>query len=603
MDAYPASPKARQQTPFAGHPAHLHLRRLQQALLDAKAVRRHPHLLVTGSIGKGRWASVPWAALLDRRLTTSAQSGLYVSYLFAADMSAVHLCLGFGTSGKPSPALAAEGPALPYDVANWQARPGVQALRAFGFTFQQPQLHADRGLGVDYPRAVIAHKAYPREQLPPDPALEQDLGNVLHLYDEAVKSLAPAQSSPAVPPPPAQEPPRLYRVSLSGYRSFEGFDSGELGALSVLIGPNGAGKSNFLDFLRFLRFAATHHPLPPALDPQAEGRELFFAGSPPRLSWELHFAWGENREVVHVARFTGSQGGFSLQRELLEERWPNGSFSYLEVANGMIIVARAGLPEPDNEQILGRQHISFGHQLQGLWLARLRGPGQDAPGIVAETMAGWGFFGNLDVGPHGPARRPCLVQPQPQLAEDGSNLAAVLFHMQNQAHLTPESAWDELQLQLGLLVPGFRQLRAEVTAPGHVGTFWEEEGWSKPLSLAEVSDGTLRLVYWLTLCFAPQVPPLVLADEPDAGLHPRVLPTLAQLLQRLAERTQVIIITHSPYFLAHFPLSAILVAGKEKGRTLFRRPGNSKALQQLLKETGDAGLADLFIAEGLELFP
>ena len=562
--------------------------------------------MATGSVGQGGWATVPWVALLDPKITTSAQWGLYVAFLFAADMSAVHLCLAFGVSRKPAPAQAAEEHTLAYDVAAWQARPEVQGLQSFGFRFDPPDLKADRGSGAAYPTAVIAHKPYPRRNLPEDPALERDLQALLGVYDHAVRSFAPASAGVTFPPPPPQEQLLLSHVELSGFRSFEGFDSGELGSLNVLIGPNGAGKSNFLGFLRFVPFAATHPDLPPALDPMAEGRELFFADGPPRLYWKLRFAWGKGREVIYQAHFTGPQGAFHLQQERLEERWSKGSFSYLDLENNRLQLNEMVGRNEDGEPIYRQPMLQMmPGQMRGLWLARLRGGGRgDLPEALADTLAGWNYFGSLDTGPQAPAGRPCLLQRQPQLAPDGSNLAAVLFDMQTEAGTSPDTPWDELQLQLRILVPGFRQLRAEASeTPGYVRAVWEEVGWRKPLSLAEVSDGTLRLLYWLTLCLAPQVPPLVMADEPDAGLHPRVLPTLAQFLQSLAQRTQVVITTHSPYFLSQFPLAAVVVVLKEEGRTRFQRPGDSRALRELLQETGNAGLAQLFIGEGLELFP
>ena len=606
LESYPSSPEARHRPPSADHPARQALRVLQQALLQTQAVRRRPQILVTGSVGKGGWAAVPWVALLDPRITTSAQSGLYVAFLFTADMSAVHLGLIFGVSRKPAPARAAEEQTPAYDVAAWQARPEVQGLQSIGFRFDPPDLKADRGIGAAYPTAVIAHKPYPRRDLPEDPTLERDLEALLGVYDAAVRSLAPAPAAVAFPPPPPQEQLLLSRVELSGFRSFEDFDSGELGSLNLLIGPNGAGKSNFLDFLRFVHFAATHPDLPPALDPLAETRELFFAGGPTRLHWKLHFAWGKRREVIYQAHFTGPQGAFHLQQERLEERWPEGSLSYLESENNQLKLIQVVGRNEDGEPIYRQptQQIVPG-QRRGLWLARLRGGGRgDLPEALSDILAGWSYFGGLDTGPQAPARRPCLLQRRPQLAPDGSNLAAVLFDMQTEAGTSPETPWDELQLQLRLLVPGFRQLRAEASeTPGYVRAVWEEVGWQKPLSLAEVSDGTLRLLYWVTLCLAPQVPPLVMADEPDAGLHPRVLPTLAQFLQSLAQRTQVVLTTHSPYFLSQFPLAAVVVVLKQEGRTRFQRPGDSQALRKLLQDTGDAGLAQLFIGEGLELFP
>jgi hypothetical protein len=54
------------------------------------------HHIIKGSVGQGKWATVPWVAIMDTRLTTTTQSGIYVVYLFAGDGSSIYLTLNQG---------------------------------------------------------------------------------------------------------------------------------------------------------------------------------------------------------------------------------------------------------------------------------------------------------------------------------------------------------------------------------------------------------------------------------------------------------------------------------------------------------------------------
>jgi predicted ATPase len=100
---------------------------------------------------------------------------------------------------------------------------------------------------------------------------------------------------------------------------------------------------------------------------------------------------------------------------------------------------------------------------------------------------------------------------------------------------------------------------------------------------------------------APSIPPLICLDEPELGLHPRVLPILAGLLRIAAARSQILVATHSPYLLSQFTLDEIAVMRKENGRAVFVRPGNSKALRREIEELGGEALSQLHISDELEV--
>jgi predicted ATPase len=216
--------------------------------------------------------------------------------------------------------------------------------------------------------------------------------------------------------------------------------------------------------------------------------------------------------------------------------------------------------------------------------------------MLREYISGWRFYSAYGIASD-QLRRTVPVQQEPVLAEDGSNLAAVLHYLLTE-HL---SILDELQQHLASVAPGFRGLTVKARGgPGEVMAFWREAGVDGDLSLADLSDGLLRLICWMVLCLQPNPPSLICIDEPDQGVHPRTLPILAGLFEKACERTQLLVATHSSYFLTQFDLSQVAVMRKEDGEAKFLKPHDSDILHDMLADFGPDEVERLHRSDELE---
>ena len=102
--------------------------------------------------------------------------------------------------------------------------------------------------------------------------------------------------------------------------------------------------------------------------------------------------------------------------------------------------------------------------------------------------------------------------------------------------------------------------------------FLEEEG-GRQIPVGRLSDGTLRYFCLLAILLDPEPPPLVAIEEPELGLHPDVIPHLAELLLEASERMQLVVTTHSRMLvdaLSGVPES-IVVCSKVDGETRMER--------------------------------
>lgn len=387
--------------------------------------------------------------------------------------------------------------------------------------------------------------------------------------------------------------PRINAIEISGYRPFSGFKANP-GELTVIIGANATGKSSLFDLLRFVSFAASN-PLPPEIDPQSAGRALFHSGGPERFSFGLVVDLGQRKPLRYEAEIQGPVGTPRVLRERLATTEPLADieaqpFVFLDFNAGK------GVVRDPLERELRRPEWTV--QPNEFALRRALDPTLVTLSRFQGFISSWRFYSGFDVSGSALVRRPVPTDPSPTLSEDGANLSAVLFSLMTE-HV---EVWQELETHLRSAIPGFQSIWVKPRGgPGTVMGTWREQGVKEELTLADLSDGTLRLLCWATLCLAPKIPPLICIDEPELGLHPRVLPILAGLLRLAAARSQVLVATHSPYLLSQFSLEEIAVMRKEDGRAVFVRPSDSQALKREVDELGGAALSQLHISDELEV--
>ena len=178
---------AARQTAFTGtHPINAIFHSLVQRLQASTAVQKYPTLRTRFSTGQGNWARVPWIAVMDERITTSTQSGVYCVYLFREDGTGVYLTLAQGVTEPQRRLGAAAGKAELRTLAN-KVRASLGHLLAMGFsTADDIDLHTGAGLGSDYETSTIAYKLYERDSVPDDQALFDDLAALVDAYESSV---------------------------------------------------------------------------------------------------------------------------------------------------------------------------------------------------------------------------------------------------------------------------------------------------------------------------------------------------------------------------------------------------------------------------------
>jgi predicted ATPase len=444
------------------------------------------------------------------------------------------------------------------------------------------------------------------------------------------------------------------RLIIQRFRSLAKVDC-KLAPLSVFIGPNGSGKSNLLDLLSLLAESANGR-LSEGVARRGGFDEILHRGSHGDLAIEMHFQPThpfavEKYPVVFKVQLRKSGSNPHVWFEQVSKDGPNspplilmkrdkGGCIFRSVTTG--VLEKIGEKDKVSEHDSADPHARNPWESKGLfgitadgrlvsgssteeerkvlesqnpWLKVLQSAlssGEErkilesdselaifqvkdqgkypTPYKILRELQEWRLYRDIDVGPEAPIRQPALIRPSMVLSKNGSNLASVLNSIQQQH----PAIWKEIEELLETVYPQFHS----ITFPPEGGDgkvvlrWWERPYEESGFSANLLSDGTLKFLCLIAILRNPSPPPLICIDEPELGLHPDWIKVVAELLQSAANRTQLIVTTHSPQLVSKLSPEEVVVTEKQDGKTAFRTL-SQEALESWLKEFT---LGDLWLA-------
>lgn len=369
---------------------------------------------------------------------------------------------------------------------------------------------------------------------------------------------------------------KILRLDIEGYRSLKKV-TWKPGDLNILIGPNGSGKTNVVDILELIAVSAQGRlreyvlgqgGITPLLWDQ-KARSIFIELETSPIDPDRD----ESRDSLTYRlelRRLGSTSSYRIERELLgnywkvKQGWSDKPFKFLERD-----AERAVVFDEDEHALVAYDEVSPEETL----LSTAAGPFLANKFVTAfqKNLASWVVYRGLDTGRDAPIRRPVITRYETRVAEDGRNLVSVLH-----TFYTGDREFNQ-DLNRGMTAAfgeEYQELQFTPVADQRIQLGVWFRGLSSIRSAADLSDGTLRFLYLLTLLASPQPPCLMAVEDPEEGLHPGMLPIVAEFGADAANRSQIILTTHSPEFLDSFKacLPTTTILGCFDGETKLAVP-------------------------------
>lgn len=393
----------------------------------------------------------------------------------------------------------------------------------------------------------------------------------------------------------------IQQIDAHGYRSFRAI-RWKPNRLNLLVGPNGSGKSNLLRLLELIAETAKGRLANAMKPPQGGGIvPLLWDYRAPSLDWTIRI------DPVDAGRDPACD---ALTLEFRLEHLPNTSSYRIAVDSlGNWVKFEQGL-EASPLWIYRRDlHQAIVYHKGQSRLVRLGDvdanesllPQISDPSVnpipthTRRFLEGWRVYHDVHVERGSPMRLPATTQVVKLVEADGNNLVSVLHTLYTSDRDFKRQINEGMRAGFG---DQFEELVFQPAAAQQIQLAIQWKSSGQPHAGQDLSDGTLRFLFLLTVLASPEPATLIAIDEPEVGLHPSMLPIIAEYAAEAASRTQVVMTSHSPVFLDAFSKVGpqVTLFHWEDGETcLF--PLTPEAMEKWL---GEYRLGELFTSGDLE---
>jgi predicted ATPase len=182
------------------------------------------------------------------------------------------------------------------------------------------------------------------------------------------------------------------------------------------------------------------------------------------------------------------------------------------------------------------------------------------PEELRRILATASHYHVIDVGVQSPVRRPQAMRPAETPGVDGADLAPYLYYLRE----TDSAKYEIIIDTLRAAFPSFEDLKFPPVAAGMLAIMWKDKDFEKPFYLHELSEGTIRFLWLVSLLLSSHLSSVTMIDEPELSLHPEQLNLLTDLMRQAAKRTQLIVATHSDRFVSFLQPEEVLVLDSDE---------------------------------------
>ena len=333
-------------------------------------------------------------------------------------------------------------------------------------------------------------------------------------------------------------------IEIKGYKSIKSARV-DLKPINILIGANGSGKSNFLSFFELLsRLYASK--LNEYVELNGGANKFLHKGQKVtnEISFQIEF---DNGKKSYTFTLTADMNGFILKPKdinhpIFDEIEAN--ISKFDKVIDLSIELYKELIEYSNPKNIRKYHF--------------HDTGKQSPFTQLSHIENDIYY----------------------LYETGSNLAAFLFNISQSNKIV----YNRIISTIQSIAPYFSDFYLQPNSGKYIRLQWTDKYSDTIYGVTDLSDGTMQFIALATLFMQPNLPSVIIIDEPELGLHPTAIAKLAGMIQSAAAKgCQVIVATQSTDLISHFAPEDILTVDQIDGESVFERL-NSKSLAHWLDE-------------------
>lgn len=332
---------------------------------------------------------------------------------------------------------------------------------------------------------------------------------------------------------------KLERLTIHNYKSIEE-QTLNLGALNIFIGGNGVGKSNLISVFRFLSEIVKGN-LAQYTAKKGGADTLLYFGRKYSPGMGLFLEFGENN----------TSNSYRIELQGTDE-------------DGLIIESEtAYYHERDKYPVPYEKTIGYSTKE-----SNLKQISHICARQVVRDLESYRVYHFHDTSDTAIVKGTSDVDDNRYLRPQAENLAAFLYWLQEKKPDHYSNIEDTIR-QIAPFFDGFHLSPSRLNE-SKIKLEWKEKGNDAYFNASSLSDGTLRFMCLATLLLQPDLPSLILLDEPELGLHPAAVVLLSDLLSSASSRTQVIVSTQSVTLVNQFEPSEVWTVDREDRQSVFR---------------------------------
>lgn len=380
---------------------------------------------------------------------------------------------------------------------------------------------------------------------------------------------------------------QITQITLKNFRAFQDVEMRDIPRFAVLVGANGTGKSTLFQVFGFLRDAMTTN-VSTALSKLGGSRgieEVRSRGSQGDIEIELKFRPEPTGRLVTYTLCIGEENGRPVvNREVLKyRRGRRGKpWHYLDFSKGRGTAVTNEIEEVEEEEQLNREE----QVLKSPDLLAIKGLAQFErfPAVVAlgDLIERW-HISDFHISCARPEQEAGYAE---HLSREGENLSLVVEYLYKRHNKVFEKIIEKLKSR----VPGISKVESKLTEEGRILLKFQDGAFKDPFLARYVSDGTIKMLAYLTLLYDPEPHPLLCVEEPENQLYPSLLLELGEEFREYSRRGgQVFVSSHSPDFLNGIELDEVFWLQKIDGYTKIKRARDDAQIAAYMAEGDQMG--------------